>query len=96
MSAEEELHEAKAIMPTLTRWELVMLVIIVIYLHFLVYYAYNFYSVWEPETSILGLPKTIAGAAMVFLSWIALNYVLFAVYHVSLRKRIKAFKGVIK
>jgi phosphatidylserine synthase len=73
----------------LMRWEYLLLVYLV-FASFLVWYVAENMLVWEPEESFWGLPKPVAGALMIAITWIVMNFVLFAVYYYVITKRAKS------
>ncbi|GEM_PF-1256226 len=80
--------DVDAIPASLMRWEY-LLIAYLVFASFLVWYVSENLLVWEPEESIWGLPKPIAGALMIAITWIILNFLLFATYYVAITKRIK-------
>lgn len=82
------LPDAYAIPPGLMRWEYLLFAYLV-FSSYLVWYVSENLLVWEPKESIWGLPKPIAGALMISLTWIMLNFILFVVYYVVITKRVK-------
>jgi len=80
--------DVDAIPANLMRWEY-LLIGYLAFASYLVWYVSENLLVWEPEESIWGLPKPIAGALMIALTWIVLNFVLFVTYYVVITKRVK-------
>jgi membrane protein DedA with SNARE-associated domain len=87
-SQEERKPDVDAIPAGLMRWEW-LLFIYAVFAGFLVWYVSEKLLVWEPEGNVWGLPKPIAGALMMSITWIILNWVLFVVYYVVMKKRIR-------
>jgi hypothetical protein len=79
--------DVDAIPANLMRWEY-LLIGYLAFASYLVWYVSENLLVWEPEESIWGLPKPIAGALMIALTWIVLNFVLFVTYYVVITKRV--------
>jgi hypothetical protein len=82
--------DVDAIPANLMRWEY-LLIAYLAFASYLVWYVSENLLVWEPEESIWGLPKPIAGALMIALTWIILNFTLFAIYYLVITKRVKTF-----
>jgi hypothetical protein len=80
--------DVDAIPANLMRWEY-LLIGYLAFASYLVWYVSENLLVWEPKESIWGLPKPIAGALMIALTWIVLNFVLFVTYYVVITKRVK-------
>lgn len=81
--------DIEAIPVSLMRWEYLLLAYLA-FASFLVWYVSENLLVWEPQESIWGLPKPIAGALMIAITWIVLNFLLFVVYYVVITNRIKS------
>ena len=65
----------------------------VLYAAVLVWYVTEKLLVWDPNAAIAGLPKPIFGSLLICLHWGIMNFVLFAVYNVALKKREQALLG---
>jgi len=90
-TSQEELGnppDVDAIPANLMRWEY-LLIAYLVFASYLVWYVSENLLVWEPGESIWGLPKPVAGALMIALTWIILNFMLFAVYYLVITKRVK-------
>ncbi|MEO3992781.1 MAG: hypothetical protein QN229_00465 [Desulfurococcaceae archaeon TW002] len=81
--------DVNAIPAGLMRWEY-LLIVYLVFASFLVWYVSENLLVWKPEESMWGLPKPIAGALMISITWIVLNIVLFVTYYVVITKRVKS------
>lgn len=81
--------DAKAIPANLMSWEY-LLIAYLAFASFLVWYVYEYLLIWEPEESMWGLPKPVVGALMISITWIVLNFLLFATYYAVITKRVKS------
>lgn len=81
--------DVDAIPAGLMRWEY-LLIVYLVFASFLVWYVSENLLVWEPEESMWGLPKPIAGALMISITWIVLNFLLFGTYYIVITKRVKS------
>lgn len=81
--------DAEAIPANLMSWEY-LLIAYLVFASFLIWYVYEHLLIWEPGESVWGLPKPIVGALMISITWIVLNFLLFAAYYVVITKRVKS------
>ncbi|MEM4452635.1 MAG: hypothetical protein QW182_05475 [Thermosphaera sp.] len=86
---ERRISDVDAIPSNLMRWEY-LLIVYLVFASFLVWYVSENLLVWQPEESVWGLPKPVAGAMMISITWIILNFLLFAMYYMVITKRIKS------
>jgi len=89
---EKASPDVTAIPATLMRWEY-LLIVYLIFACFLVWYISENLLVWEPEASMWGLPKPIAGVIMMSITWLIVNWVVFIVYNIVMKKRIREVSG---
>jgi len=74
-------------------WEYLYIFVYMFFSFVLVWYVTEKLLIWDPSREMAGLPLPIAGALVISLGWIILNFVLFSAYYVALRKREKALSG---
>lgn len=90
---ESEEFDAYAIPANLMRWEYLLIIISLSFASYLVWYVTQNLLIWDPNSSMWGLPKPIVGAIIISLTWITANFILFAIYYTVITKRIKALRA---
>lgn len=83
-------EDVLAVPAFLVKWEFILFAYF-IFLIALVWYIANYMLTSEPE-SFLGLPKPVAGALMISLTWIITNFVVASAYYVFMKRRIELIR----
>lgn len=93
-SSETEAHKVgydiEAIPPTMQWWEYVILIPYLVFAGLLVWYVSENMLVWEPESPVWGLPKPVAGALALAVTWIVVNFLVAGYYLMMIRRRLRA------
>lgn len=73
------------------KWEWILFIYIV-FTGVLVWYVVENLLVWDPGEIMWGLPKPIAGAFMISITWGLATVVLAPIYYFVLKRRYQKFK----
>jgi len=89
-SGEEPPVDVRAVPSFLVSWEYLLFAYL-IFLVILVWYVAGSMLTSQPE-SFLGLPKPIAGAIIISLTWIVTNLVVASAYYLYMNRRIRELR----